>query len=994
MLWAAVLLPPGSISAQSVYRFSVKVCIDAESVDSLGGEQRVRGLVQDMFRQINRAFNHPRRFKAVYDFSVDWDAFYIYKGISSEEVFKPHPEHDYLVVIDGYKSDPKEMGGGWYGAETQTVYHARTHNDRFNNPFDQGAIDGIIHEFGHARGVPDIYAMGVDAGKNPVAPIGCDKVRCIMDYPYGETWWSDYAVAIIDAAGGKRVEIDNLVKAYRPQFIDIRLINQAGIPVEGGTISIYPVGWYSSSVSATPIQEGMLGPGGKIRLNGSVYGDSDEYGLKYPNLFVKATKGDNTAYGWLPLYETELATFAGREAYELTMVLRDGTPNDPIMGMNVTAGRTASRKTRWKLTPSEALRWDVQPEGLPHYDHIEMSGEQMSVVLRWGVNEKRAFSMERSLVFPMLRTVPDNTHASLMHRIGLDIASLITVNGLCLQNEQVESVVIDGGLRVSSTFSVGKKNIGSGRKTAPKPAVRLTREIIPSPNQAALMEKYVITTLEGGKTQISIAGLDAEYIVPDDPNAARPNLYHIGIHADPASGFTDGEGCGLAYIVSIQAWRDDEKPNVLNFEEQASKRKHFLENVTGNLILETPDSVLDGMFRYAKIRATESIYRTQGGLMHSPGGESYYAAIWANDQAEYVNPFFPWLGNANGNESALNSFRHFARFMNDEFKPIPSSIIAEGRDIWNGAGDRGDAAMIAYGASRYALALGDLAVAEELWPLITWCLEFCRRNLTPDGVVASDTDELEGRFPSGKANLCTSSLYYDALLSADYLAQSIGKPHVRYVAQAKTLRKAIDNYFGAEMKGFHTYRYYEGNDLLRSWICIPLCMGIHDRAKGTTEALLSPALWSDEGCLTQEGSKTYWDRSTLYAFRGIIASGETDRALPYLHHYAERRLLGEHVPYAIEAWPEGSQRHLSAESGLFCRVITEGLFGIRPTGLHGFDLTPRLPSEWNQISLKHIRAYGKDFDILVQRLPDGKLSVSVGDHHYSIKPGTTIHHSL
>jgi hypothetical protein len=28
--------------------------------------------------------------------------------------------------------------------------------------------------------------------------------------------------------------------------------------------------------------------------------------------------------------------------------------------------------------------------------------------------------------------------------------------------------------------------------------------------------------------------------------------------------------------------------------------------------------------------------------MHGPGGESYYAAIWANDQAEYASPFFPF----------------------------------------------------------------------------------------------------------------------------------------------------------------------------------------------------------------------------------------------------------------------------------------------------------------------------------------------------------------
>ena len=55
--------------------------------------------------------------------------------------------------------------------------------------------------------------------------------------------------------------------------------------------------------------------------------------------------------------------------------------------------------------------------------------------------------------------------------------------------------------------------------------------------------------------------------------------------------------------------------------------------------------------------------------------------------------------------------------MNPEYKPLPSSIIAEGIDVWAGAGDRGDAAMVAYGASRYALSKGDKAEAEKLWPL-------------------------------------------------------------------------------------------------------------------------------------------------------------------------------------------------------------------------------------------------------------------------------------
>lgn len=365
-----------------------------------------------------------------------------------------------------------------------------------------------------------------------------------------------------------------------------------------------------------------------------------------------------------------------------------------------------------------------------------------------------------------------------------------------------------------------------------------------------------------------------------------------------------------------------------------------------NLVLETPDPVINQMFAFSKIRACESIYETQGGPMHGPGGESYYAAIWANDQAEYINPYFPYTGYEYGNVSALNSFKHFARFINDDWKPIPSSIVAEGLDIWAGVGDRGDAAMIAYGASRYALTRASREEAEELWPLISWCLEYCHRKLNEGGVVASDTDELENRFPSGDANLCTSSLYYDALISAAYLAKELGKGNDvanTYRKQASTLRKNIEAYFGSTVEGYSTYAYYKGNDVLRSWICIPLTMGIDERKEGTIQALFSPRLWTENGLLTQAGSETFWDRSTLYALRGVYAAGETEKATEYLQRYSKTRLLGEHVPYAIEAWPEGEQRHLSAESGLYGRIITEGLFGIRPIGFKSFTLTPRLP---------------------------------------------------
>jgi hypothetical protein len=151
------------------------------------------------------------------------------------------------------------------------------------------------------------------------------------------------------------------------------------------------------------------------------------------------------------------------------------------------------------------------------------------------------------------------------------------------------------------------------------------------------------------------------------------------------------------------------------------------------------------------------------------------------------------------------------------------------------------------------------------------------------------------------------------------------------------------------------------------------------------DALFSPKLWTDQGLLTQAGSTTFWDRSTLYGLRGVIAAGAVDRGLKYLTDYSYRRLLGEHVPYAVEAYPEGNQRHLSAESALYCRVVTEGIFGFRPTGLNSFSITPQLPATWNEMSLKNIIAFGgRIIDIFVIR-SGKKIDVNITANGLKIK---------
>ena len=678
---------------------------------------------------------------------------------------------------------------------------------------------------------------------------------------------------------------------------------------------------------------------------------------------------------------------------------------------NVSSG-PENAASRWHIDGDYSIRWDINGN-IPHYDHLEMSGEQVSVVYYYGVREDGSFSMERSVVWPMLRTVPNNTHASLTIRFGRDFLEGVTVDGCRLEGEKVVSISFDGLLHTECTYS--------------NPGIKVTECYLPSPTMPAVCEEYTLTNT--GDKVVTVFVPAVRNVTKTDPEAGTEGSYSLIESTGNAKDLTYSvlPGESVTFSASIQGLKKPQVEIPINVGKERAEREDFVDMICGELVLDCPDTVLNTMFGFSKVRGAESIFRTRGGLMQGPGGESYYAAIWCNDQSEYINPFFPFLGYDKGNESAITSFMHFARYMNPEFKYVPWSVIAEGYDTF-GLFDRGDAAMLAYGATRYALALGDLQTAETLMPLIDWCLEYCRRNLNDDGVVTSTADELELRFPAGDANLCTSSLYYDALRSAAWLVETMAEEYSRKSgnvgdaavpasanapmsrsqaaeraadlrAQADTLRQNIEKHFGAEMNGYHTYRYFEGNDVLRSWICIPLVMDIFDRKEGTTEALLSPILWSENGVYTEAGTEVFWDRATLYALRGICAAGYPDKAVEHLAAYSRHRLLGDHVPYPVEAWPEGNQRHLSTENALYCRIFTEGILGFRPTGFRSFTLRPQLPETWDRFTIRNIHACtDRPYDILVRRSGD-LLSVTVRQdggylHEYLVPEGETITVSL
>jgi len=627
-----------------------------------------------------------------------------------------------------------------------------------------------------------------------------------------------------------------------------------------------------------------------------------------------------------------------------------------------------AQQYRWNLTAGGGIEWSIGKHTAKHLDHVEMSGRQVSVIVTYGIDSLRHAVIHKSVIFPMLRIIPNDTRGNLQRDFKQPIMQVM-INGRAVTESPV-AFSFNGILHMVSTAGEG---------------ITIEHNIFPSFDKAAVIEQCIISNKGKQPVDISVPKWDHK-----DTTDATKGVY--GAYALENKLYGAGKakllpGGKYTYSVIVSGYKVCEQPYYYSANYEYLKRMDFLKELNHELVLKTPDDTLNAMFNFSKIRASESIYDTKNGLMHSPGGGSYYAAIWANDEAEYVNPFFPFLGNGAGNESAMNAFRLFAGYMNKDFKPIPSSIIAEGNGFWAGAGDRGDQAMIAYGASRFALAYGDVSEAEKLWPLINWCFEYLEKKKTPDGVIASDADELEGRFPAGKVNLSTNVLTYGAMISASHLAAALGKNEVALdlKQRATKLKVAIGKYFGGNVQGFNTYKYYEGNTKLRSWIGLPLVMGIFDRKQETLKALYSQFLWTKDGMLTESGSTTYWDRALLYALRGSFYAGATDSTLKYLKYYSGKRLLGEHVPYAIEAWPEGDQRQLSAESGLYCRCITEGLFGLQPTGFNSFSISPYLPKGWNEMELEHVKAFNSDFTIRVLRDEKGGKKIIIKESTGKIK---------
>ncbi len=612
-----------------------------------------------------------------------------------------------------------------------------------------------------------------------------------------------------------------------------------------------------------------------------------------------------------------------------------------------TMGQSQTVDKYWNLSSSQSIVWNIDKVNrFPHEDNIEMSGKKVSAIIYYKINENKKLEINREIFFPQLRTNETGWKIYRAYRkltYSSEIEPAITLNGFNLKFEKTDSVKINGKLIFYHT---------------PVNGIILKRTLFPSMNERLFIENWELINTDNTTKELTISqtNFNSEiigYYGKYTNHVYNDALKQISLSANASYNFT------LYFSAAI----DNEPVMGFDYKKNEEESDSFLKTIKENLVLETSNPVLDQLFYFSKIRAAESIFESKMGLVHSPGGGNYYVGIWANDQVEYSGPFFPFLGYSAGIEAAKNAYLMFKRNIPENFIPISSSFEMNGELPCCGK-DRGDAAMISFGASQFVLRNADKDFAQQLWPLIEWSINYCHRMLNSEGVVLSTTDEMEGRISTGEANLSTNSLYYGGLKNASYLAKELGYDSlsVLYLKRSVELYNNIEKYFGYEIEGLQTYRYFKGNTHLRHWICLPLVMDINTRAEATCVALLDK-LWTSNGVLVEfnKDSKepsVFWDRGTLYALRGTFKSGFFDKSLEKLVEYSNKRLLGDRVPYPVEAYPENNMKHLSAESALYCRLFIEGILSFEQTAFNSFSIAPQLSDKLPRLTIKNLHLGG------------------------------------
>ena len=287
------------------WKFRCKVFVEKRTMADYGGRMEVLKKMDKLMKDASAYF----QVKGINDAGGNQFHFYMtemlsFDGRSSALMYDKSGEsdlsYDVRVIVNAHAVDG-DVSGGWLPAPYLSVGHD------FSGLFQGYAVDALVHEFGHSRGMIDLYATEVkDPSGNPITGETYKARNGMMNYPYGETAWTEYSKMMINASADRRICLKHYT--FLPETFEAKVLTKEGVPVVGARLRFYPVEGYSYKVDPTPLYEGKTSGDGIFQFPSNPFikpGQSDR-GNNIFNFYVEIEYDGVKSYRWMPIQDVEL----------------------------------------------------------------------------------------------------------------------------------------------------------------------------------------------------------------------------------------------------------------------------------------------------------------------------------------------------------------------------------------------------------------------------------------------------------------------------------------------------------------------------------------------------------------------------------------------------------------------------------------------------------------------------------------------------------------
>lgn len=318
----------GEQTGRPEWSFEVKIMLDQPTFKSYGSSvEVVKNKLRQRFKEVKELY-HGKKGTTYFDAEIEFKPFFDESCVydcSSQEVLDNavayRGSYPYLVVFDGKVGDfsGERVHSDWTGWGIEVVCIS----DNNKGAPDGGATtydilspyktsEALAHELGHARGVPDIYAMEVKS--NPVNGQLFSPVKCMMNICWGGDSWSEYSQLLINRNKALVRGQEGFVPLEQPMYpkkMTLK-VTKNGHPVAYAGINIYREKMYENTMESTPFMRSALNNSGELELTPVTLFNGSGGGIGYGVLLIEVVEGESRNYKMLPVYEVQIAYLKGQ----------------------------------------------------------------------------------------------------------------------------------------------------------------------------------------------------------------------------------------------------------------------------------------------------------------------------------------------------------------------------------------------------------------------------------------------------------------------------------------------------------------------------------------------------------------------------------------------------------------------------------------------------------------------------------------------------------